>query len=382
MFYFANMISTFSAFHALFLSTLLMQIGTGLFNNYMGLRLSADSVSEIWIGTLLSAYYLGLVFGARMGHHLIIRVGHVRACATAAALAICLVLLQTLIDEKFVWLLLRFCAGMAMVVQFIVIESWLNEQAENKHRGRVMSVYLLMSGIGTALGQLSITMYPTLDLRPLIFVAMCQALALLPIVLTTRTLPAPQSPAPIDLAYFFKQVPQCLLTILLAGNICAAFYGLAAVYAVKQNLSTGQVAVFTATTVVAGLLSQWPMGWLSDRVNRGNLVRVNALLLVGISVMLWGWADWPYWMMLLLAAGMGSLQFTLYGLASGLGNDRIDPERRVGLTAMMLMAYGGGACLGPTLAGTMMRLGGSHMLYVFSSACALLLFVTMRSAKK
>jgi MFS family permease len=98
--------------------------------------------------------------------------------------------------------------------------------------------------------------------------------------------------------------------------------------------------------------------------------------------MLWGWVDWPYWMMLLLAAGMGSLQFTLYGLASGLGNDRIDPERRVGLTAIMLMAYGGGACLGPTLAGTMMRLGGSHMLYVFSSACALLLFVTMRSSKK
>jgi MFS family permease len=382
MFYFADMISTFSAFHALFLSTLLIQIGTGLFNNYMGLRLSADSVSEIWIGTLLSAYYLGLVFGARVGHHLIIRVGHVRACATAAALAICLVLLQTLIDEKLVWLLLRFCAGMAMVVQFIVIESWLNEQAENTHRGRVMSVYLLMSGIGTALGQLSITMYPTLDLRPLIFVAMCQALALLPIVLTTRKLPAPQLPAPIDLAYFFKQVPQSLLTILLAGNLCAAFYGLAAVYAVKQNLSTGQVAVFTATTVVAGLLSQWPMGWLSDRVNRGNLVRVNALILVGISMMLWGWIDWPYWMMLLLAAGMGSLQFTLYGLASGLGNDRIDSERRVGLTAMMLMAYGAGACLGPTLAGTMMRLGGSHMLYVFSSACALLLFVTMRSSKK
>lgn len=374
------MISTLSSFHSLFLCTLLLQVGSGLFNNYMGLRLSADSVSEVWIGVLLSAYYLGVVCGARVGHRLIIRVGHVRASATAAVLSICLILLQSLIDEKAIWLVLRVCAGMTMVIQFMVLESWLNEQADNQRRGRVMSVYLLMSGVGTALGQMSLTLYPTLDLRPLIFVAMCQAVGLLPIVLTTRTLPAAQLPAPIALGYFLKAVPQSLLTVLLAGNICGAFHGLAAVYAVKHNLSTTQVALYTAATVTAGLLSQWPMGWLSDRVNRGNLVRVNALLLCGLTFMLWGWVDWPYWMMLVLASAIGALQFTLYALASGLGNDRIDPERRVGLTAMILMAYGIGACLGPTLAGALMRVGGANMLYVFTSACALLLFLTMRAS--
>jgi MFS family permease len=192
------MISTLGSFPSLYLATLLMLVSTGLFNTYIALKLSAESVSAFWIGTLISAYYLGLVFGARIGHRLIIRVGHVRACATAAILSICAVLSQSLFESLPVWIGLRLIVGVAMSVQYIVVESWLNEQTENSHRGRVMSVYMVMSGSGTALGQLAITLYPTLDLRPLIFVAICQALSLLPIVLTQRKLPIPQPPAPID----------------------------------------------------------------------------------------------------------------------------------------------------------------------------------------
>ncbi len=374
------MISTISTFPSLYLTTLLILIGTGLFNTYMGLRLAADAVSEIWIGTLISAYYLGLVVGARIGHRLIIRVGHVRAFAAAAMLSICMVLAQMLIDSLWFWLVLRVVAGISLVAQYMVIESWLNEQTDDSRRGRVFSVYLVMSGSGTALGQLAISMYPSLDVRPLIFVAICQALSLFPIVLSKRSHPAPQLPAPLDFKYFGRLIPHALFTAFLAGNICGSFYGLAAVFAVKQGLTTGQVALYTAITVIAGLVSQWPMGWLSDQVNRRNLIRINALILACLTVMLWGWASWPYWMLLILAAGFGVFQFTLYALASGLANERIDSGRRVGLTAVFLMTYGVGACLGPIIAGALMRLAGSSMLYVFSGICALALMLLMRTS--
>lgn len=376
------MISTISTFPSLYLSTLLILIGTGLFNNYMGLRLSEDNVSEVWIGTLMSAYYLGLVFGARVGHRLIIRVGHIRAFAAAGVLSICMVLAQMLIDSLWVWLLLRAIAGMSLVTQYMVIESWLNEQTDNARRGRVMSVYLVMSGTGTALGQLAITLYPALDLRPLIFVAICQAVSLFPIVLSKQTHPPVPLPAALDLKYYGKLIPQGLLTAFLAGNICGAFYGLAAVFALKQGLTTGQIAVFTATSVIAGLVSQWPMGWLADRYNRRSLVQINALILTGLTVLMWGLLQWPYWMLLVIAAGLGVFQFTLYALASGLANDGIAAERRVGLAAIFLMIYGVGACLGPIIAGALMRLAGANMLYVFSSVCALILLLVMQRTKK
>jgi MFS family permease len=373
------MISTITTFPALYLTTLLILISTGLFNTYMGLRLSADSVSEVWIGTLISAYYLGLVCGARVGHRLIVRVGHIRAFAAAAVLSICMVLAQMLIDSLWFWLLLRVVAGVSLVTQYIVIESWLNEQTDHHKRGRVFSVYLVMSGTGTALGQLAITLYPTLDVRPLIFVAICQALSLFPILLSVRTHPRAQVPAPLDFKYFGRLIPQALLTAFLAGNICGAFYGLAAVYAVKQALSTSQVALYTATTVIAGLVSQWPMGWLADRSSRRALVQINAVGMTVLTVLMWGWISWPYWLMLLVAAGFGVFQFTLYGLASGLANEKIDSDRRVGLTAIFLMTYGVGACLGPIVAGALMRLAGAGMLYVFSTVCAVILFFFIRA---
>ena len=119
------------------------------------------------------------------------------------------------------------------------------------------------------------------------------------------------------------------------------------------------------------------MGWLSDRVDRTKLVRNNALIFTGIAALMWGWVSWPYWLLLLFGAGLGAIQFTLYGLASGLANDRVQEVRRVGASAVVLIVYSVGAALGPLVSGALMRLGGSGMLYVFSSGCALMLVMLL-----
>src|SRR3546814_8383519 len=120
-----------AAFFSLYLATLLLLAGSGLFNTYMGLRLTAQSVSELWVGGLIAVYYLGLVFGARIGHKIIIQVGHIRAYAATAAIVTITILVLALLDNLWIWLVFRFIAGVAMVTQFVVIESWLNEQTEN-----------------------------------------------------------------------------------------------------------------------------------------------------------------------------------------------------------------------------------------------------------
>ena len=371
------MLATLASFSSLYLSTLMILVSVGLFNTYIGLRLSADAVSEVWIGSLFSAYYLGLVLGGRVAHRLIIRVGHIRAYVAAASLSAIMVLAQTLTDELGIWLMFRLVAGVCLVTQYVVIESWLNEQTDNTKRGRVFAVYLVMSGLGTAMGQLAITMYPTLDVRPLTFVAMCQAAAMIPIALTMRTHPAAQLPAPLDLRFFFQQVPMVLVTMFLAGNISATFYGLAPVFAAKMGMTTGQVAVFVSTAVIAGLLAQWPMGWLSDHMERSRLIRTNALVLMGLAMLMTGWLDLPWWLMLVISAGTGVMQFTFYALASSFAYDNVSADRRMGMSAVLLMVYGVGASMGPLIAGGLMRLGGPSMFYVFTTACALVLFLVM-----
>ncbi len=232
------MLATLSSFSSLYFATLLMLIGTGLFNTYMGLRLTAQSVSEVWIGALIAGYYLGLVCGARLGHRLIIRVGHIRAFVACAAIATSMILAQTLVESMPLWLVFRVISGIVMVTEFMVIESWLNEQTENHQRGRVFSVYMVVSGLGTVLGQLALTAYATLDLRPLTLVAMCLVLCLVPIAVTARSHPPTPLPAPLDIRFFMQRVPLSMTVLFVAGNLSGAFYGLAAVYAAKHGLST------------------------------------------------------------------------------------------------------------------------------------------------
>lgn len=369
------------AFFSLYLATLVLLTGAGLFNTYMGLRLTAAAVSETWVGALIAIYYLGLVFGARQGHKLIIGVGHIRAYAASAAFVTVAVLMQILVDNLWIWLIFRFVAGVAMVTQFMVIESWLNEQTENNTRGVVFAFYMLVSGLGTVLGQLSLTLFPELNFKPLVFVSMCFVMSLVPVTLTRRIHPALQVPAPLALRYFMSRVPMSLLTLFVAGLLTGSFYGLGPVYALKQGLSSNQVAVFLATSVAAGLLSQWPLGWLADRMSRVTMIRFNALLLLFIGIPLWGWLQFPYWALLSFAAVLGVMQFTLYPLATAFANDNVEPERRVGLSAVGYMLYGLGACIGPLIAGLLMRKFESGVYFVFVSVCAAAIVILVRQRK-
>jgi MFS family permease len=372
------MIQMLAAFSSLYFATLLLLVGSGLFNTYMGLRLTAQSVSELWVGGLIAVYYLGLVFGARIGHKIIIQVGHIRAYSATAAIVTITVLVLALLDNLWIWLGFRFIAGIAMVTQFMVLESWLNEQTENHQRGRVFAFYMVFSSMGTVLGQLSLTLFPTLNYEPLIFAAICSALCMVPVALTRRLHPALQVPAPIQLKYYLARVPMSLTVLFVAGTLTGAFYGLAPVYALKQGLTNSQVAVFLAASAASGLLAQWPLGWLADRVNRVGLIRVNACVLFLLAAPLWGWWVFPFWVLLLFSCAFGVLQFTLYPLGAAFANDNVDQERRVGLSAILYMVYGLGACVGPLLAGLLMRELEVSMYFVFVSACAAVLVLVIR----
>ncbi|WP_103035647.1 MFS transporter [Castellaniella caeni] len=375
------MAKTLGAFFSLYLATLILLLSSGLFNTYLSLRLTAQSVSEIWVGAMIAAYYFGLVLGARFGHRLIIQVGHIRTYAACAALTTVTVLVMVLVDNLWFWLAVRFVAGVAMVSLFIAIESWLNEQTENGSRGTVFAFYMVATGSGTVLGQLVLGEFPKLDYQPLVFVAICSVLSLMPITLTRRSHPALQVPAPLAWRYYVSRVPMSLMVLFIAGMLNGAFYGLAPVYGLQHGMDTHQVGVFLAVSLAAGLVSQWPLGWLADRSSRVRLIRIGALLLLCLGVPLWGWYRFPYWALVAFSALLGITQFTLYPMGTSFANDNVEPERRVGLSALLYMVYGVGACIGPLLAGFLMRGWGGDIYFVFVSACAAVLVLFVREQR-
>ena len=123
----------------------------------------------------------------------------------------------------------------------------------------------------------------------MLLVAICFASCLIPLAMTRRVHPAKLVAAPLEVRFFWQRVPQALGTIFIAGLMVGAFYGLAPVYANRNGLDASQSSFFVGMCIVAGFCAQWPLGWLSDRLDRSWLIRGNAVLLCLASIPMWGW---------------------------------------------------------------------------------------------
>ncbi|OLU32666.1 MFS transporter [Pseudomonas sp. PA15(2017)] len=366
------------SFSSLYIATVLMLLGSGLLSTYLALRL-AESGEGVWAGALMAANYFGLVLGGKIGHRLIARVGHIRAYVACAGVVTAAVLGHGLLDWLPAWLVLRVLVGLGMMCQYMVIESWLNEQAETKQRGLVFAGYMAASYLGLVLGQLVLVVHPTLGLELLMLVALAFALCLVPVALTRRLHPAPLRPAPLEMRFFFRRVPLSLTTIGVAGLMIGSFYGLAPLYAAEMGLATEQIGIFMGCCILAGLVVQAPLGWLSDRFDRVKLIRGMSAAMLLVASPLAVLSEAP--LLLLISVGfiVSMLQFSLYPLAVAFANDHVETDRRVSLTAMLLVTFGVGACIGPLLVGVLMRFFGANMLYAFFCLCGLFLVWRVRS---
>ncbi len=363
---------------ALLSGVALLLLGNGLLNTLLTLRGSAEGFSPAVLGLVMSGYFVGFFLGIWIAAPLIRRVGHIRAFAFCAALAASTALLHVVIVDQWVWLGLRVLYGIALVTLYTVIESWLNDQAEASQRGRVFGGYMIASYLGLVLGQMVLVVHPTLGIELLMLVAMCFSLCLVPVAATRKIHPAALHPAPLEPRFFIRRVPQSLTTVLVSGLLIGAFYGLAPLYATRLGLATQQVGVFMGSCILAALLVQWPLGWISDRRDRAWLIRACALLLSVAALPLALLGEVPLAVLLPLGFVVSLLQFSLYPLAVAFSNDHVEAERRGSLSAMLLVTFGIGACIGPLLAGVLMKYLGANMLYAFVSVCALILVWRVR----
>ena len=362
-------------FLPLYSTTLLMLLGSGLLTTYVSLRLAQEQVSGSLIGGIIAANYIGLVIGGKVGHNLIARVGHIRAYVACAGIITASVLGHGLTEWLPAWIGLRLIIGLCMMCQYMVLESWLNDQAQPGQRGLIFGFYMVATYLGLSSGQIILMSQASSGSASLLIVAVCFALCLVPIALTTRTNAQPMSPAPMELGYFFRAIPRILLITLATGMAVGAFYGMAPVYASQLGFTTRQTGLFMAITIFAGLVSQFPLSWLSDRFNRHRLLCGTALLYSLTALLLTLPLHFTFVWVTGAAFITSMMQFSLYPLVVAMANDSVAPERRVSLTACLLMAFGVGACIGPMITGALMQPLGGHMLYLFFALCGVMIAV-------
>ncbi len=351
---------------SLLLGVAFLLAGNGLQFTLLPLRGAADGFGAFEIGVIGSAYYLGFVAGCLLAPYAILSAGHIRAFTAMVALAATVALAYVLAPDPYAWIVFRLVNGFCLAGIYLVIESWLNDRATNDTRGLVMSAYVIVNYAAFTVGQMLVTLYPIEQAGSFMIAAMLASLAIIPVALTRSAQPAPIAVVTFKPRKLFHAAPVGLVASLMVGVINGAYWGLGPISAAASGLDVGGVALFMSAATLAGALTQWPVGRLSDRFDR-RLVLLTLLLASAVTgLLLWLLAASG---VLLMVFGLlfGATALPCYSLAAAHAYDKTPNSELVPTAATILLANALGAVIGPLLASAMMAALDPRALFLFTA---------------
>ncbi len=363
---------------ALFTGIGILMIAHGLQGNLMGVRSVIEEFNFLATGTMMSGYYVGYFFGSHITPKLVLRVGHIRVFAAFASMASLSILIISAYVNPIVWTFARFITGMSIVSCFIVAESWLNDRANNRTRGKLLSLYMFITYIGLAIGMLLLNFDSPENYKPFILVSILLSIALVPILLTKRKAPKFKKIGTLKLKELYKISPLGVVSSFCTGIIHSALFTLTAVYAATMNFSIFEISLLLFLITIAGALSQWPIGYLSDRFDRriiivlctivGAVFCVLLVIVSGDTLQLmflateWGTSKLMFFIFITIYAGAS---LSLYPLNIAHTNDFVPKEKFVAAGGGLTFVFGLGAIGGPIVCSIFMNEFGPNSFFIF-----------------
>ncbi|WP_406870232.1 MFS transporter [Thioclava sp. 'Guangxiensis'] len=361
------MFSVLGSIWALLLGTLLIMLGNGMQFTLIGLRGDLEGFTASALAIITSGYYVGFLLGAYQTPQLIRRVGHVRVFAALGSFMSAGLIALPLIPETWAWTGLRLVIGFCMSGVYVSAESWLNHASTNTTRGKVLSAYMMAQTLGIIGAQWLLTLGDAQQATLFIVASILVSLSFGPILLSVAPTPVVTVTRPMSLKALFRHAPLATIGIFLLGGIYATQSGMGAVFGVQIGLSTEQIALFVAMIFAGALLLQYPIGWLSDMMDRRKLILGTALL--GAVACALGFLSGGSQALLLLSAFLGGGVTTpLYSLFLAYTNDDLPPDDMPAASGGLVFVFGIGAVGGPLISGWTMQAIGPQGFWLFLSA--------------
>jgi len=350
------------------LGAALVFTGNGLLQTMLPMRADLEHFSTAMIGLQGTAYFGGFITGCVLGPALIKNVGHIRAFAGVVAILAAVILIFPIWVDPYVWVGLRLLTGACLAVTVMALESWLNDQATNENRGRMLSIYFIVSNAGWIAGQLAVNLSGLQGATLFILVTVMVCLSVAPVVLTPTKEPTPVPDARLDLRGLFALSLVGTIGCFLVGTAEGAFWTLGPVFGQQRGMTVFEVTLLMGAFVLGGTLSQWPIGRLSDNHDRRVVILpvVLATVVTGLTIAVTGTLDFSP--MIGLAVLHGALMIPIYSLCLAHVNDSAPSDRFVQVSGGLLLIYSAGAALGPLAAAPLMDRYGPGGLFMFISA--------------
>ncbi|MCB2099646.1 MAG: MFS transporter [Rhodobacterales bacterium] len=357
------MLDILRSISSLLLAILFLVLGHGLFTTLIGVRAGLEGYATETTGAIMSAYFLGQIIGVFWGRRVVRAVGHIRAFAAFAALVSILPLAHAYLVEPWAWALFRMAGGASLIGLFIVTESWINSRATNLTRGRVLSIYMITYYGSLGGGQFLLNVGDPLAPDLFVLASALFSLAIVPVALTQSQAPAPVPKIQFRLLDLYRLSPLAVIGSISAGLTNAAFLGMGPVFARDIGLPLSDIAWFMGLVILGGMALQWPVGRVSDRVDRRIvIVTVSATIVaagMGVLVGAEHGRQWLFVSAVLFGGGM----YAMYPICTAHAHDHVSEDQRVDAAGGLMIIYGIAATVGPLLASAVMGQVGPSGLF-------------------
>ncbi len=341
----------------------ILMLGDGLQGTLLAIRADLEGYSTTVTGLIMSSFYGGLLAGSLFTPRIMMRVGHIRVFAALAAMASSAILLHPLFVDAVFWIGLRLISGFCFAGLYVVAESWLNDQATNSNRGKLLSLYMVVTYVGVGIGQLLLNVASPAGFELFILTSVLISMAVVPLLLSGGSSPEYAESVSISVRDLYRQSPLGIIGTFFVGLVTATFFALGPVYAQRQGMDVKGVSYFMTAAVLGTILLQWPIGALSDRFDRRRVLTVITLL-AGVTA--FGCAllvDRPA---LWLFAGVGlfaGFALPLYSVCVAYINDHLNPNQIIAASGTLVLVAGLGSIVGPVLVASMMDLFGVNSFF-------------------
>ncbi len=352
---------------ALFSGIAILLVGNGLLGTLLGVRAVGLGFSVEVTGVVMSAYFAGFIAGSLRCVYLIERVGHIRTFAAMASISSAVALAFILVESPVLWAIMRAILGFCFAGLYMVTESWLNDRSDNTNRGRVLSIYMMVSLASLAAGQPLLLIPNQGELEAFCVASVLISLGVVPIALARSPAPTPPPPRahPMGLSALYRVSPLGFAGCFTSGLALGAFWSMAPVFCRTLGLSEENTVIFMVVTILGGLFLLWPIGRFSDRLDRRRVIALACAVSAAASLAMVFAGGGSVFALFGLAIVFGGFTFPIYSISVAHTNDFLEPADLISASSSLLLVYGSGAIMGPLIAGQLMGAMGAFGLYAF-----------------
>jgi MFS family permease len=212
-----------------------------------------------------------------------------------------------------------------------------------------------------AAGQVLINVAPIEAAVPFVLAAIFVSLAIVPVGLTRSLAPAPIQATRPRFSLLYRRSKVAFAGAVFSGLVVGSFWSLGALFAARTGNALSEVTIFVTTAIVGGALLQYPIGWVSDRVDRKSVMAGLCVLGALASVAVAYSTGQPWHLVSVFI--FGAMTMPLYAIALAVAADHSSSDEFVTIGTSVLLLNALAAAVAPLGLGQLMDQFGAPALF-------------------